>query len=394
MSTRQKLIERLAAVVSQVEGTKLLRTFIDEAYGRTGFTIASLGCAMPLSDPTLVGSDHFQGADTQTGSVATQLAASWESRTGLAPAVTELVKESLRSIDLSSHRASHPRLGVIDHIAFHPLGCSASTAPFQSTCTAMRVLRAIHLRACAEPWATFGAKGRARGRYAAQATLVCVYGGSKRAWRLFAAPASPGQGAACAKRLASLHLQGLAEETKGAAAGAEGRGATDRDAARASPVHVAYGPKEATEREGAIVIGAVPWVVNYNVPLQTSDLAVGRKVSRRSTAHAGQGRSVRATGRLGGSTTSSLLLWQIARAVSERRGGLPGVEAMALRHGNAEIEVACNLRDVSKTSTDALEKEIQRLSAAEGVRFGPGYATGVEAADALLSLHSLRTERQ
>lgn len=121
---------------------------------------------------------------------------------------------------------------------------------------------------------------------------------------------------------------------------------------------------------------------------------------------------------------------QIARAVSERRGGLPGVEAMALPHGTEEIEVACNLRDISRTSTSTLEKvypgmgaakcscravevgrgkqfasisvpfltsypclaalqEIQRLSIAEGVSFGPGYVTGVDPDQALLSIQGL-----
>ena len=65
--------------------------------------------------------------------------------------------------------------------------------------------------------------------------------------------------------------QGLAAETK----------STNKQACLSDNgdiLKVSYGPSEASDRDGAIVIGAVPWVVNYNVPLQTDDLAVARKV--------------------------------------------------------------------------------------------------------------------
>lgn len=118
----QKLIEKLATVASSVRGTKLLRTFIDEPYGRTGFTISGVGyTAKALS--------QGDAEETQQHLQGQQLTSLWDSRMGLAPAVTELVKESLQSIDLSDHVANHPRLGVIDHIAFHPLGaCSMEAA--------------------------------------------------------------------------------------------------------------------------------------------------------------------------------------------------------------------------------------------------------------------------
>ena len=56
------------------------------------------------------------------------------------------------------------------------------------------------------------------------------------------------------------------------------------------------GPHQAQPRSGVVTIGAVPWIINYNVPLATSDMAAARRV---------------------------------ARAVSERGGGLPGVEVCA-----------------------------------------------------------------
>ena len=50
-------------------------------------------------------------------------------------------------------------------------------------------------------------------------------------------------------------------------------------------------------------VGATPWVTNLNIPLRTADMVLSR---------------------------------QIARALSERGGGLAAVEAMALPHSSGE----------------------------------------------------------
>jgi hypothetical protein len=56
------------------------------------------------------------------------------------------------------------------------------------------------------------------------------------------------------------------------------------------------GPLAADPRRGVITVGAVPWIVNFNVPIRTDDVAAARRV---------------------------------ARAVGERGGGLAGVEVGA-----------------------------------------------------------------
>lgn len=56
--------------------------------------------------------------------------------------------------------------------------------------------------------------------------------------------------------------------------------------------------------KGIATVGAVPFVVNYNVLLRADDLQLARR---------------------------------IARAVSSRGGGLPCVEAMALPHDQGEL---------------------------------------------------------
>ena len=43
----------------------------------------------------------------------------------MAQAAGALLSEALQKIDLTEHVATHPRLGVVDHISFHPLeNCS------------------------------------------------------------------------------------------------------------------------------------------------------------------------------------------------------------------------------------------------------------------------------
>lgn len=51
-------------------------------------------------------------------------------------AVFAMVKAAFDAIDLSLHQGSHPRLGVVDHICFHPL---ASTTLDQIAATAKSV---------------------------------------------------------------------------------------------------------------------------------------------------------------------------------------------------------------------------------------------------------------
>lgn len=102
------------------------------------------------------------------------------------------------------------------------------------------------------------------------------------------------------------------------------------------------GPALLSPSKGVVVIGATPWVDNYNVPVFTTDLPAARKLAKR---------------------------------VSARGGGLPKVQAMALTHGDNTIEVACNLLEPSTTSGDQVQLEVKRLAAEEGMSVGDGYYT-------------------
>lgn len=104
-----------------------------------------------------------------------------------------------------------------------------------------------------------------------------------------------------------------------------------------------FGPASAPPKSGIVVVGACPWVMNYNVPLVSTNLEKAK---------------------------------QIARKVSERGGGLPNVQAMALLHGDDCIEIACNLLDMDVSGPDVVQCIVATLAAKEGIKANPGYLTG------------------
>lgn len=104
-----------------------------------------------------------------------------------------------------------------------------------------------------------------------------------------------------------------------------------------------FGPTDVDERVGIVAVGATPWVVNFNVLLNSTDMTLGRSISK---------------------------------AVSQRGGGLPAVESMALRHTGGLIEVACNLLDYKISGPDAVLKRVTELAATEGVEVKQWYEIG------------------
>ncbi len=110
----------------------------------------------------------------------------------------------------------------------------------------------------------------------------------------------------------------------------------------------AFGPAMPQADLGVTCVGSTPWLVNYNVPLEISDFDVGRA---------------------------------IARAVSARGGGPPGVQALALRHG-CGLEVACNLTAPEAGGGEAVVlRRIRALAIAAGVTVGTPYRIGPAPAD-------------
>uniref|UniRef100_A0A7N0TJH0 glutamate formimidoyltransferase n=1 Tax=Kalanchoe fedtschenkoi TaxID=63787 RepID=A0A7N0TJH0_KALFE len=258
-------IERAAKLFPEAA---LVNKFEDEAYNRVGYTLVSKLPPEPISD-----SCPLRGA------------------------VLEMVRAAFDNIDFQSHCGSHPRLGVVDHICFHPL---AHASMDDIACLA-RSLAADVGSSFQVPTFLYGT-AHIDGR-----TLDSI----RRQLGYFKPNSSENQwvGTSVPESL---------------------------------PLMPDEGPARAAPNKGVVVIGATPWVDNYNVPVFTTDLTVARKIAKR---------------------------------VSGRGGGLPKVQAMALTHGENTIEVACNLLEPCKVGGERVQLEVERLAAEEGLAVGKGYYT-------------------
>lgn len=221
--------------------------------------------------------------------------------------VVALVKQALELLDLRHHEGTHPRLGLVDHISCHPV--MKPTGDQDN-----------HLRTSAD-------LARSLAQELSAPSCPCplpiyLYGAAREDHRSLAE--------------IRRHL--------GYFKGTQGKlwsGSLPLVDLSANPPD--YGPLRVPERGGLLCIGAVPWVVNYNVLLSTQDLQAGREV---------------------------------ARGVSGRYGGLQGVEAMALEHQDG-VEVACNLLDYWGCPPARVLKHMRELADKRGLQVMGDYVIGL-----------------
>jgi len=230
----------------------------------------------------------------------------------LAGALGSLAEAALRELDLRQHKASHPRTGAVDHVSVHPLGAAPLTE-------AAAVARAVGDRLGSFPAPVF------------------LYGAAHPQSRELAA----------VRRALGYFRSSDKGEWTGASIGYE-----------ESLLTPDFGPSSPAPESGVVCIGAVPWVINFNLLL----------VPERDAEEA---------------DASFEAVRKIARTVSERGGGLPCVQAMALHHSEG-IEVACNLLDTSRTGEQAVQELVEALAAAGGYRVRGAYRTNA-APEELLS---------
>ena len=91
-SRNKKALESIERAAKLFPEAPIINEFEDETYNRVGYTLVSKLGPQPSSEPC-----------------------------PLRTAMLTVVKAALESIDLELHGGSHPRLGVVDHICFHPL---------------------------------------------------------------------------------------------------------------------------------------------------------------------------------------------------------------------------------------------------------------------------------
>uniref|UniRef100_A0A803MHJ8 Formiminotransferase N-terminal subdomain domain-containing protein n=1 Tax=Chenopodium quinoa TaxID=63459 RepID=A0A803MHJ8_CHEQI len=297
-SRNKAALESIERVAKLVHDTKVVNKIEDETYNRVGYTLVS-------KLPTKLSLDLCPLKDTAFAMVST----------------------ALKAIDFNMHGGSHPRLGVVDHICFHhwPVLLWSRQLILQGPWPKMlapslkkhlgrddaveKVDHLGHLKVEIE------AMGRGQREY------YCFKQDSSDSeipTFLYGAAHEKGQTLDSGRRElgyfrpnmnGNIWAGGLSSETL--------------------PLHPDEGPNQADLSKGVVVIGSTRWVDNYNVPIFSTNLSAVRR---------------------------------IAKLVSERGGGLPSVQAMALSHGEEVIEVACNLLEPNKVGGDKVQIEVEHLA--------------------------------
>ncbi len=211
-----------------------------------------------------------------------------------------LVEVALREIDLRTHRGEHPRIGAVDVVPFVPL---AGTTMEDCVALAHRF-----------------------GRRVAQRHQLPVYFYAKAATR-------PER-----VRLPDIRkpqYEGLAEVI--------------------ATTHVPdAGPSKVHPSAGAMVTGARPPLIAFNIELDTTDVKVAKR---------------------------------IAKEIRESSGGLPAVQALGFELTDPpRAQVSMNLLDPSQTSLSRVWREVETRAGAEGIRIVRGELIGLMPLDAAVQV--------
>ena len=210
----------------------------------------------------------------------------------LGKAVLEVSRFALNTIDLRSHSATHPRLGVVDHISCHPLTHSELSMG-AAVAAARRIARDLGSGVQALPTFLYG-QAHPEGRHLADIRRKLGYfsptKSSRKSSQSWTGPLDNWQ----------VALQCVVPD---------------------------FGPTQVDPRLGVTCVGACSWIINFNVLLDTNNMTVSKR---------------------------------IARSVSQKGGGLEGVQAMALQHADG-IEIACNLLAPDKSTPVEVENKIIEL---------------------------------
>ncbi|KAJ1410717.1 Formiminotransferase, N-terminal subdomain [Sesbania bispinosa] len=198
----------------------IINKFEDVTYNRVGYTLVSELDPVPSTEPC-----HLTNA------------------------VLAMVKAAFDTIDFQLHAGTHPRLGVVDHICFHPLAdASLDQAARTARCLAKDMGSSLQV-----PTFLYGA-AHEEGR-----TLDSI----RRMFGYFKPNSSENQW------IGELKLDSLSLKPDG-------------------------GPSHVAPAKGVVVIGATNWVDNYNVPLLSSDISAVRRIAKQVSGRGGGLPSVQA----------------------------------------------------------------------------------------------------
>ena len=211
-----------------------------------------------------------------------------------------LIDVAYREVDMKAHTGAHPRLGAVDVVPFIPLA-------------------GVTMDECVELAHRFG-------REVAERHQVPVYFYAK-----------------AAKTPERVRLPDIRRpEYEGLAALLETTHVPDA------------GPNRMHATAGAIVVGARPFLIAFNIELDSTDLKLAQR---------------------------------IAKEIRESSGGLPAVQAKGFMLTDpARVQVSMNLLDHTVTSLATVWREVEARATAAGVKVLRGELIGLIPLDAVLQL--------
>ena len=216
-------------------------------------------------------------------------------------ALEATIEIAIRDIDMEGHSGEHPRIGAVDVIPFVPLGDTTLDDAI--------------------------ALARAFGRQVAERYAIPVYLYARAALR------------ADRTRLADVRrggYEGLRDEI--------GQNGREPD----------FGPLRTHPRAGAVAIGARPFLIAWNINLESADVELAKRIARR---------------------------------VRESGGGLPAVQAngfMIEEFGCAQVSM--NLLDFATTPMWRVWEEVRAVAAEDGVGLRESELIGLAPLAALLDV--------
>ncbi|KAI4378303.1 hypothetical protein MLD38_015798 [Melastoma candidum] len=212
-SRNRAALEAIERTAKHLPEVAIVNRFEDEIYNRVGYTVVS----------------------------RLQQESSNEACT-LKTAVLSMVKAAFEKIDLELHSGSHPRLGVVDHVCFHPL----ARTNLEQVAGIAKSLAVDVGSGLQVPAFLYGAA------HDEERTLDSI----RRELGYFK-PNSTG----------NLWVGGPGSDPL--------------------PLRPDFGPSSWSRGKGVVVIGATRWVDNYNVPIYTRDIAAVRKIARHVSGRGG-----------------------------------------------------------------------------------------------------------
>nr|CAD1829342.1 unnamed protein product [Ananas comosus var. bracteatus] len=170
-------------------------------------------------------------------------------------AAASMVEAAFASIDLRSHCGTHPRLGVVDHVCFHPLaGASLDQAAGLAKSAAADI-------ACRLQVPTY----------------------------LYGAAHDEGRSLDSIRRELGYY--------KPNSLGYQWKGGLNLEPLNPNPD---LGPTQVTQSKGILIIGATGWVGTYNVPIFSTNIELVRRIARGLSGRGGGFDSVQAIGLMHG----------------------------------------------------------------------------------------------